>query len=167
MSIHGTTIVAVKKDGKIAIAGDGQVTLGERTVMKHSAIKVRKIYNDRVIIGFAGTVADAFTLAERFEAKLEQYSGSLRRAAVELAQEWRSDKLMRKLEATLLTADKDNIMLVSGTGDVIEPDGGVMAIGSGGAYNTDLTAAEIAEKAIKIASDICVYTNSNVTIEQF
>ncbi len=177
MSIRGTTIVAVKKDGKIAIAGDGQVTLGERTVMKHTAVKVRKIYNDKVITGFAGSVADAFTLAERFEAKLEQYSGSLARAAVELAQEWRSDKVMRKLEAMLLTADKDSIMLVSGSGEVFEPDGDVMAIGSGGSYaqaaaralveNTDLSAAEIATKAIKIAADICVFTNDNITLEQF
>ncbi len=177
MTIKGTTIVAVKKDGKIAIAGDGQVTIGERTVMKHNAVKVRKIYDGKVITGFAGSVADAFTLAERFEAKLEQYSGSLARAAVELAQEWRSDKYMRKLEAMLLTADKDNIMLVSGSGEVFEADGGVMAIGSGGAYaqaaaralvdNTDLQADEIATKAIKIAADICVYTNDNITLEQF
>lgn len=174
--IEGTTIVAVKKDGRCAVAGDGQVTLGERTIMKHGAIKVRRLYNGQVVVGFAGSVADAFTLSERFEAKLEQYGGSLARAAVELAQEWRSDKMMRKLEAMLIAADKETLLVVSGTGEVIEPDGGVLAIGSGGPYaqaaaqalveNTDLPAGEIARKAIKIASDICVFTNGNITLEE-
>ncbi len=174
--LRGTTIVAVKKDGKTAIAGDGQVTLGEKVVMKHTAVKVRRLYNGNVVVGFAGSVADAFTLSERFEAKLEQYSGSLARAAVELAQDWRSDKYMRKLEAMLIAADKDTLLIVSGTGEVIEPDNGILAIGSGGSYaqaaaqalveNTDLPASEIAVKAIKIASDICVFTNGNITLEE-
>jgi len=174
--LRGTTIVAVKRDGKTAIAGDGQVTLGEKVVMKHTAVKVRRLYGGKVVVGFAGSVADAFTLSERFEAKLEQYSGSLARAAVELAQDWRSDKYMRKLEAMLICADKDTLLIVSGTGEVIEPDNGVLAIGSGGSYaqaaaqalveNTDLPAAEIAVKAIKIASDICVFTNGNITLEE-
>ena len=176
MSLKGTTIVAVKRNGKCAIAGDGQVTLGEKVVMKGTAKKVRRLYNDKVVVGFAGSVADAFSLCERFEAKLTQYSGSLRRAAVSLAQEWRSDKALRQLEAMLLCADKDNLLLVSGTGEVIEPDGGVVAIGSGGNYalaaaralieNTDLSAAEIAEKALHIAASICVYTNDNVIVER-
>ena len=171
MSLKGTTIVAVKRNGKCAIAGDGQVTLGEKV-----AKKVRRLYNDKVVVGFAGSVADAFSLCERFEAKLTQYSGSLRRAAVSLAQEWRSDKALRQLEAMLLCADKDNLLLVSGTGEVIEPDGGVVAIGSGGNYalaaaralieNTDLSAAEIAEKALHIAASICVYTTDNVIVER-
>lgn len=173
---QGTTIVAVRKDGKCAIAGDGQVTFGQNTILKNSATKVRRLYNGKVVIGFAGSVADAFTLSERFEAKLEQYGGSLQRAAVELAQEWRSDKMMRKLEAMLIAADKDEMLLVSGTGEVIDPDGGVMAIGSGGNYalaaakalteNTDLSAREIAEKSLKIASDICIFTNSHITVEE-
>ena len=174
--LRGTTIVAVKRDGKTAIAGDGQVTLGEKVVMKHTAVKVRRLYGGKVVVGFAGSVADAFTLSERFEAKLEQYSGSLARAAVELAQDWRSDKYMRKLEAMLIAADHDTLLIVSGTGEVIEPDNGVLAIGSGGSYaqaaaqalveNTDLPASEIAVKAIKIASDICVFTNGNITLEE-
>lgn len=173
-TFNGTTIVAVKKDGKTAVAGDGQVTMGEATIMKHTAKKVRRLYNDTVVVGFAGSVADAFTLSERFEAKLEEYSGSLSRAAVELAQEWRSDKMMRKLEAMLIVADKDELLLVSGTGEVIEPDNGVLAIGSGGNYafaaakalveNTKLSAKKIAEEALKIASEICVYTNGNITV---
>ena len=174
--LEGTTIVAVKRDGKCAVAGDGQVTLGEKVIMKHGAVKVRRLYHDKVVIGFAGSVADAFTLSERFEAKLEQYGGSLSRAAVELAQEWRSDKMMRKLEAMLIAADAKEILVVSGTGEVIEPDGGVVAIGSGGSYaqaaaqalleNTSLSAAEIARKAIEIASSICVFTNGNITLEE-
>ncbi len=174
--LKGTTIVAVKRDGRTAIAGDGQVTMGEHVVMKHTAVKVRRLYNGKVVVGFAGSVADAFTLSERFEAKLEQYSGSLARAAVELAQDWRSDKYMRKLEAMLIAADRDTLLVVSGTGEVIEPDNGVLAIGSGGSYaqaaatalveNTELSAPEIATKAIKIASDICVYTNGNITMEE-
>lgn len=174
-SIRGTTICAVKRNGQCAIAGDGQVTMGEKTIMKGSAKKVRRIYNGKVVIGFAGSVADAFSLCEKFEEKLQQYTGNLPRAAVELAQEWRLDKAMRRLEALLLCADKDNLMLLSGTGEVIEPDDGVLAIGSGGNFalsaaralveNTDLSAQEIAEKALRIAASICVYTNDNITVE--
>lgn len=172
---EATTIIAVKKDGKCAIAGDGQVTFGQNTIMKHTAKKVRRLYDGKVVIGFAGSVADAFTLSERFEAKLEQYGGSLQRAAVELAQEWRNDKMLRKLEAMLIAADKTDLLIVSGTGEVIDPDDGIAAIGSGGSYalaaakalktNTDLSAEEIAKKALDIASDICIYTNKNVTLE--
>ena len=172
---RGTTICAVKRDGVTAIAGDGQVTMGEHTIMKGTARKIRRIYNDRVVIGFAGTVSDAFALAEKLENRLTQYSGNLPRAAIELAQDWRMDRAARKLDAMLLCADRDNLLLVSGTGEVIEPDGGVIAIGSGGNFalsaaralyeNTDLSAQEIARKALKIASDICVYTNSNIIVE--
>lgn len=172
----GTTIVAVKKNGKTVIAGDGQVTFGQSTIMKHGAKKVKRIYKDKVVIGFAGSVADAFTLSERFEGKLEQYSGSVVRAAVELAQEWRSDKVLRKLEAMLIVADKENLLVLSGTGEVIEPDDGVVAIGSGGNYamsaaralyrNTDMDAKDIAVESMKIASEICVYTNGNFTVEE-
>ena len=172
---RGTTICAVKRDGVIAMAGDGQVTMGEHTIMQGTARKVRRIYNGRVVVGFAGSVADAFALSEKFEDKLTQYSGNLPRAAVELAQDWRMDKAMRKLEAMLLCADKENLMLVSGTGEVIEPDDGILAIGSGGNYalaaaralykNTELTATEIADKALHIAAEICVYTNSNIIVE--
>jgi len=171
---RGTTICAVQKDGVIAIAGDGQVTMGEKTVMKGTAKKVRRIYNGKVVVGFAGSVADAFALSEKFEDKLTMYSGNLLRAAVELVQDWRMNKTA-KLEAMLLCADKDNLMLVSGTGEIIEPDDGVIAIGSGGNYalaaaralyeNTDLSAEEIARKALHIAADICVYTNSNIIVE--
>ena len=174
--LRGTTIVAVRREGRCAVAGDGQVTLGESTVLKHSARKVRRIYKDKVVVGFAGSVADAFTLSERFEAKLEQYSGRLERAAVELAQEWRSDKAMRKLEAMLIAADERELLLVSGTGEVIKPDDGVLAIGSGGSYayaaatalyeNTQMEAAEIARRAIEIASRICVFTNDHITVEE-
>ena len=172
---RGTTICAVKRDGVIAVAGDGQVTMGEHTIMKGTAKKVRRIYGGKVVVGFAGSVADAFALSEKFEDKLTQYSGNLPRAAVELAQDWRMDKAMRRLEAMLLCADKENLMLVSGTGEVIEPDDGILAIGSGGNYalaaaralyeNTDLTAAEIAGKALHIASGICVYTNDHIIVE--
>lgn len=175
MEFRGTTICAVKKNGVTAIAGDGQVTMGESVVMKNGAKKVRRIYNDQVVIGFAGSVADAFALSEKFEAKLQQFAGNLPRAAVELAQDWRMDRAMRKLEAMLLAADKDNMLLISGTGEVIEPDDGVLAIGSGGNYalaaaralmeNTDLSAAEIADKALHIASSICVYTNDHIIVE--
>ena len=171
---RGTTICAVKRDGVTAIAGDGQVTLGEKTIMKGTARKVRRIFNDRVVIGFAGSVSDAFALSEKFEDKLTQFSGNLPRAAIELAQEWRAGKTA-KLEAMLLCADKENLLLVSGTGEVIEPDEGILAIGSGGNFalaagraliqNTDLSAPEIAEKALRIASDICVFTNSNIIVE--
>ncbi len=171
----GTTICAVRRDGVTAIAGDGQVTMGESVIMKGTAKKVRRIYGGKVVVGFAGSVADAFALCEKFEDKLTQYSGNLPRAAVELAQDWRTDRAMRKLEAMLLCADQENLMLVSGTGEVIEPDGGVLAIGSGGNYalsaaralmeNTDLSAKDIAYKALKIAADICVFTNDNITVE--
>ncbi len=176
MEIRGTTILAVQRDGKCAVAGDGQVTLSEKIIMKSGAKKVRRLFDDKVIVGFAGSVADAFALSERLEEKLEEYSGSLQRAAVELAQEWRTDKIMRRLEAMLIAADAENLLIVSGTGEVIEPDDGVCAIGSGGSYalsaaralvqNTDLSAREIAEKGLKIASEICVYTNDNITVEE-
>lgn len=175
MSFKGTTICAVRKNGKCAMAGDGQVTMGESTIMKATARKVRRIYEGKVVVGFAGTVADAFALEDKFEAKLQQFSGNLPRAAVELAQEWRMDQVMRKLEAMLLVADADNLMLVSGTGEVIEPDDGILTIGSGGNYalaaaraltaNTDLEAHDIAKKALEIASEICVYTNGNIIVE--
>lgn len=171
----GTTICGVRRNGTIAIAGDGQVTMGESVVMKNGAKKVRRIYDGKVVIGFAGSVADAFALSEKFEEKLTQFSGNLPRAAVELAQEWRLDKAMRKLEAMLLCADKENLMLVSGTGEVIEPDDDILAIGSGGNYalaaaraliaNTDLPADEIARKALEIASGICVFTNDHIRVE--
>ena len=176
MELRGTTIMGVRKDGECASAGDGQVTLGENTIMKHSAKKVRRIYNDSVVIGFAGSVADAFTLSERFEAKLQKHGGSLKRAAVDLAMDWRNDKVMRKLEALLICADKEDLLIVSGTGEVIIPDDDIAAIGSGGMYalaaaralkeNTDLSAKEIARKGLEIASGICVYTNTNITVEE-
>ena len=174
--MDGTTIVAVKKGGKTAVAGDGQVTIDQNTILKHNAKKVRRLYKDQVVVGFAGSVADAFTLSERFEAKLEQYSGSLLRSAVELAKEWRGDKILRKLEAMLIAADQDELLVISGTGEVIEPDDGVTAIGSGGMYalsaaraltrNTELSAKEIALKAMEIAGEICVFTNNNITVEE-
>ena len=175
MSIRGTTICAVRRNGQIAVAGDGQVTMGESVVMKNGAVKVRRIFNGQVITGFAGTVADAFALCERLEAKLTQFAGNLQRAAVELAMEWRQDKAMRKLEAMLICADRDNLMVLSGSGEVIEPDGDILAIGSGGNYalsagkalleNTDLPAEAVAKKALLIASSICVYTNDHITVE--
>ncbi len=171
----GTTICAVKKDGKTAIAGDGQVTLSQSVIFKNNAVKVRRIYNGQVILGFAGSVSDAFTLSERFEEMLNKYSGNLMRSAVELAELWRNDKVGRKLEAMMITADKDCLLIVSGSGEVIEPDGGVCAIGSGGNYalaaaralrqETDYSAEDIAKKALLIASEICVFTNSNITCE--
>ena len=173
--MNGTTIVAIKKENEVAIAGDGQITFGNATIMKNTAKKVRRIYNENVIIGFAGSVADALTLAEILEEKLEQYSGNLKRAAVELAKEWRRDKVLRKLEALLIAADKDNLLLISGNGEVIEPEEGVIAIGSGGNYAlasgkallkySSLTAEEIARESILIASSICIYTNNNITTE--
>ncbi|MBR0283871.1 MAG: ATP-dependent protease subunit HslV [Selenomonadaceae bacterium] len=175
-SFHATTIVAVHKDGKTAMAGDGQVTFGQQTIMKANARKVRRLYHDKVLAGFAGSVADAFTLFEKFEAKLESYHGNLQRAAVELAKDWRTDKILRKLEALLLVADKDTILMLSGNGEVIEPDGEVAAIGSGGffalaagramAKHTDMAAAEIAREALTIAADICVFTNHNIKVEE-
>lgn len=175
ITFHGTTIIAVRKDGKVAIAGDGQVTMGS-TVMKHGAKKVRRLYNDKIIAGFAGSTADAFTLFEKFEAKLEQYRGNLTRAAVELAKDWRMDRALRRLEALLIVADSGHSFIISGTGDVIEPDDGIAAIGSGGQFAqaaaralvkySNLGAKGIAEEAMKIASDICIYTNSNITVEE-
>jgi ATP-dependent HslUV protease subunit HslV len=171
---RGTTIVSVRRNGKVAIAGDGQVSLGN-TVMKGNARKVRQLAGGRVIAGFAGGTADAFTLFELFESKLEQY-GNLTRAAIELAKDWRTDRRLRRLEALLCVADKDNSFIISGNGDVIEPENSLMAIGSGGPYaqaaaqalmqNTDLEAREIVEKALRIAGDICVYTNQNITLEE-
>src|SRR6202451_4433569 len=173
--IRSTTIICVRKDGKVALAGDGQVTLGE-SVIKHSAKKIRRLYNDKILAGFAGSTADAFTLFSRFEAKLEQYHGNLGRAAVELAKDWRTDKFLRHLEALLLVCDKETTFLLSGQGDVIEPDGEVAAIGSGGPYaqaaaqalaqHTQLTARQIAEESMKIAGKMCIYTNDKVTIEE-
>ena len=174
--IKGTTICAVKKDGRIAVAGDGQVTQGQSTVLKGNAVKVRRSYDGKVVVGSAGTVADAFTLSEKFEAMLNKYSGNLTRSAVELAQLWRSDKIMHKLEAMMIVADKNDFLIVSGSGDVIEPEpDGVCAIGSGGNYalaaakalvkETKLPAEEIAKKALLIASEICIFTNSNLTVE--
>lgn len=174
--MEATTIVAVRRNGQCAVAGDGQVTFGQNTIMKHNAKKVRRLYGDKVVVGFAGSVADAFTLCERFEAKLEQYSGSLQRAAVELAQEWRSDKILRKLEAMMIAADKEELLVISGSGEVISPDDDIAAIGSGGMYamaaakalkeNTVLSAKEIAVKAITIAGQICVFTNDRITVEE-
>ena len=172
---HATTICAVKRDGKTAIAGDGQVTMGESVIFKNGAQKVRRIFGGKVILGFAGSVADAFSLSERFEGMLSKFSGNLMRSAVELAELWRSDKAIRRLEALMIVADADTLLLVSGTGEVIEPDDGVAAIGSGGNYAlaaaralyryTDESAEEIAKKAHKIASEICVFTNDNIKCE--
>ena len=176
MTMKGTTICGVRRNGHIAIAGDGQVTMGEHTIFKGTAHKVRRIFNDSVVTGFAGTVADAFSLCDRFVDKLSQCGGNLERAAVMLAQEWRGDKGLRQLEAMLIVANKESMLIVSGTGEVIDPDDGVAAIGSGGNYalaaarallqNTDLSAAEIAEKALHIAASICVYTNDNIIVEE-
>ena len=172
---RGTTIVSVRRNNRVAIAGDGQVSMGN-TIMKGNARKVRRMYEDRVIAGFAGSTADAFTLFERFEEKLNKHSGNLTRAAVELAKDWRTDKILRHLEALLCVADKDASFIVSGNGDVIEPEDGLMAIGSGGPFaqaaaralldNTDMNAREICERALNIAGDICVFTNQNITVEE-
>ncbi len=171
---HGTTIVSVRRGGQVVIGGDGQVTLGN-TVMKGNARKVRRLYKDRVLAGFAGGTADAFTLFERFEGKLEEHGGNLTRAAVELAKDWRTDRMLRRLEALLAVADTSASLVISGNGDVIEPEGGLIAIGSGGPFaqaagralleHSQLDAREIAEQALKIAADICIYTNHNRTIE--
>ena len=174
---HSTTICAVQQDGQIAMAGDGQVTMGEQVIMKGTAKKVRKIYNDQVLVGFAGSVADAFTLEEKFEANLMTYKGNLTRAAVELAKEWRTNKMMQKLEALLIVANKETMLLISGSGEVIQPDDGILAIGSGGNFAlaaaramkrtaTSLTAKEIAKESLSIAADICVYTNHNIIVEE-
>ena len=174
--MHATTILCVKKGGKTVIAGDGQVTIGA-TVMKHTAKKVRVIEGKtKILAGFAGSVADAFTLFERFETKLKEHNWLLQRASVELAKDWRMDKALRRLEALLIVADRDNMYMLSGSGEVVEPEDGIAAIGSGGPYalsaaraliaNTDLSAREIAEKSMKIAADICIYTNGNISIEE-
>jgi len=173
--IRSTTVLCVRRDDKVVMAGDGQVTLGE-SVIKHGAKKIRRLYQDKILAGFAGSTADAFTLFSRFEAKLEQYHGNIGRAAVELAKDWRTDKYLRHLEALLLVSDKEATFLLSGQGDVIEPDTGIAAIGSGGPFaqaaaqaladHTKLSAREIAEEAMKIASRMCIYTNDRVTIEE-
>jgi ATP-dependent HslUV protease, peptidase subunit HslV len=173
--VRSTTILAVRRDGHVAVAGDGQVTF-DKTVMKSGARKVRRLYNDKIIAGFAGSTADAFTLFARFEAKLEQYHGQLQRAAVELGKEWRTDKYLRHLEALLVVADEKTSLVISGGGDVIEPDDGIVAIGSGGPFataaarallrNTEMSAKEIALEAMKIAAEICIYTNSSLVLEE-
>ena len=174
--LRGTTICAVRRDGKIAVAGDGQVTMGESVILKGTAKKVKRIYDDKVVIGFAGSVSDAFTLSEKFEKMLQKYSGNLMRSAVELAELWRNDKLPRRLEAMMIVADKNELYIVSGSGDVIDPDGDACAIGSGDNYalaaarallkETDLSAKDIAYKALKIASELCVFTNDNIIVEE-
>lgn len=175
MSMMGTTICAVRRGDHVAIAGDGQVTMGESTIFKASARKVRRLYNGQVLTGFAGSVADAFSLCERFEEKLTQCGGNLERAAVSLAQDWRGDAAIRKLESMLIVADRNSLLVLSGNGEVIDPDDGVCAIGSGGNFalaaaralvqNTDLSAEEIAIKALEVAASICVYTNDHITVE--
>jgi ATP-dependent HslUV protease subunit HslV len=174
--LRGTTIIAVRRGDKGAIGGDGQVTLGQSTIMKQGARKIRRLYHNRVVVGFAGSVADAFTLSEKFETKLEEYSGNLQRAAVELAKEWRADKVLRKLDAMLIAIDAKDLLIISGTGEVIEPDDQIAAIGSGGNYalaaaralvnNTQLEPVEIVRKSLEIASSICVYTNDNIYVEE-
>lgn len=174
--IKGTTILSVRRDGKVVLGGDGQVTMGQAMVMKSNARKVRRLYHDRVLAGFAGSTADAFTLFELFEAKLEKHQGHLARSAVELAKDWRTDKILRRLEAMLIVADAEQTLIITGTGDVIEPENGLVAIGSGGAYaqsaamalvdSTKLSARKIVEKSLNIAADICVFTNHNLTIEE-
>ena len=173
--IRSTTVICVRRDGKVVMAGDGQVTLGE-SVIKHSARKIRRLYQEKILAGFAGSTADAFSLFARFESKLEQYHGNVGRAAVELAKDWRTDKMLRSLEALLLVADQTQTFLISGQGDVIEPDTGIAAIGSGGSFataaatalleHTQLPARQIAEEAMKIAGKICIYTNDKITIEE-
>ncbi|MEK3645274.1 MULTISPECIES: ATP-dependent protease subunit HslV [unclassified Aeribacillus] len=177
-TFHATTIFAIRHKGQCAMAGDGQVTLGNQVVMKHTARKVRKIYNGKVLAGFAGSVADAFTLFEKFEGNLEEYNGNLARAAVEMAKEWRSDKVLRQLEAMLIVMDAQKLLLLSGTGEVIEPDDGILAIGSGGNYalaagralkqyaGEQMSAKEIAKSALEIAANICVFTNNNIIVEE-
>jgi ATP-dependent HslUV protease subunit HslV len=173
--IHATTIICVRKNGKVAIASDGQVTLGE-TVIKHGAKKIRRIYNDKILAGFAGSSADSFALFSRFEAKLEQFHGNLSRAAVELAKDWRTDRSLRHLEAVMIVADEKNTFLISGTGDLIEPDDGIIGVGSGGAFAlaaaralnkfTNLSAKEIALESMQIAGKICIFTNESISIEE-
>ena len=173
--MHSTTIICVRKDGKVALAGDGQVTLGD-TVIKHGAKKIRRLYNDKILSGFAGSSADSFALFSRFESKLEQFHGNLSRAAVELAKDWRTDRSLRHLEAVMVVADDKNSFLIAGNGDLIEPDDGLIAIGSGGPYAlaaarallkyTTLGAREIAEEAMQIASRLCIYTNDSISVEE-
>ena len=175
MQMHGTTIVAVKRDGKVALGGDGQVTI-ESTIMKQSAKKVRRIYHDKVMVGFSGSVADAQALTDKFETKLEESHGNLRRALIEFAKDWRTDRILRRLEAMMIVADQEYIMILSGNGEVIEPDEGVAAIGSGGGFalaaakalmrHSKLSAREIVEESLRIASSICVYTNDSFTIDE-
>lgn len=174
--LKGTTIIGVQRDNKIVIAGDGQVTLGESVVFKGTAKKVRRLYNGKVVTGFAGGTADAFTLCEKFESMLQKHSGNLMRAAVELAQLWRRDNALRQLEAMMIVADSEHMLIITGVGDVLEPEDGICAIGSGGNYalaaakalkhNTKLSAKEIAEKSLKIAGEICIFTNGNLTVEE-
>jgi ATP-dependent HslUV protease subunit HslV len=174
MKIHATTVICVRRGDQVSVAGDGQVTVGN-TVMKHGAAKVRRLYHDKIIAGFAGSAADAFALFSRFEAKLEEYRGNMERSVVELAKDWRMDKYLRQLQAFLVVANAERAYLISGTGDLIQPDDGILAIGSGGPYalaaaralmkHTDMTAAQIAEEALRIASAICIYTNDNITVE--
>jgi ATP-dependent HslUV protease subunit HslV len=172
--IHATTVVCIRRDGQVAMAGDGQVTIGN-TVMKHGAAKVRRMYHDKILAGFAGSAADAFALFSRFEAKLEEYRGNMERSVVELAKDWRMDKYLRQLQAMLIVANQERAYLVSGTGDLIQPDDGILAIGSGGAFalaaaralmkHTTLSASEIAEESMRVAAEICIYTNDHITIE--
>jgi ATP-dependent HslUV protease, peptidase subunit HslV len=173
--IRSTTVLCVRHKGRVAIAGDGQVTL-DKIVLKHTARKIRRLYNDRVLAGFAGATSDAFALFARFEAKLEEYKGNLSRAAIELAKDWRMDKALRQLQALMIVADASDSFLISGTGDVVQPDDGILAIGSGGPYalaaaralirNTEMTATEIARQALGIASEICIYTNDQIVVEE-
>jgi ATP-dependent HslUV protease subunit HslV len=176
MEMRGTTICGVRRDGKVALAGDGQVTLGQQVIMKNTARKVRRLYKNQVVVGFAGSVADAFTLCDKFEGYLEEYRGNLMRASVALAQEWRTDKVLRNLEAMMIVAKDSDMLILSGNGEILNPDDDVAAIGSGGSYavaaarammaHTDMSAAEIAKEAINIASDICIFTNNNITVEE-
>jgi ATP-dependent HslUV protease subunit HslV len=175
IEMTGTTIIGVRKNGHVAVAGDGQVTLGN-TIMKHTAKKVRRLYNDKVIAGFAGATADAFTLFEKMEEKLAKYNGNVKRASVELAKDWRTDKILRRLEAMMIIVDAEDSLIISGAGDVIEPDENILSIGSGGPYalacalalieNTEMNAREIAEFSIKTAAKICIYTNNNIVVEE-
>lgn len=172
---RGTTIVAVSRGGRVALAGDGQVTVGN-TILKHTARKIRRLHHERILAGFAGGTADAFTLFEKFEGKLEEFRGNLRRAAVELAKDWRTDRVLRRLDALMVVTDGKDLMLLSGSGDVVEPDDGVIGVGSGGAFamaaartmllHTDKTAVDIAREALRIASEICIYTNENIVVEE-
>ena len=173
--IYATTILCVRRNGTVAIAGDGQVTM-TNTILKKNAVKIRKLYADRVIAGFAGATADAFTLFEKYESKLEEYRGNMTRASVELAKDWRTDKILRRLEALLIVADKEHTFIISGNGDVIEPEDGIAAIGSGGPFaqaaaralceNTELSAGDVVRKSMEIASDICIYTNQHISVEE-